>query len=199
MRKLILSLLIVGIAILVISQTSYAFPTSGVANYSTIYWTATVNWEVYAPTVAAHGLSGDSDWHYFYYITCTEDDLDGDSAKTPITFFSVGNPQLAPINLYGSIDNGAGSPAPDSAAPTTANALYATFITDGIDKAESSDWLYYTSPWEPGWVIGGLQNGGPNDNQPLPGPVIPEPASVALLGMGLFGLAGGVFKKRFRA
>jgi hypothetical protein len=193
MKKL-LGLFVLAVAIIAISQTGHAAPIlSGVTGFAgDSLWTATVTWEVYAPWDASSHLGSTVDYHYFYYVTNTSG-TSGSSLKT----FTVGNTAQAVITSSGSIDRGAGTPAPDNVT-VFADSIAYYFLTDIVDTGETTDWLYYTSPTHPGMVTGGLINGGKTAHEPIPGPA-PEPATMAMLGLGLLGFAGAKLRKRFKA
>lgn len=191
MKKLIFASIITAVALVVISESSYASPVlSGITSFAgDSLWTATVNWEVYAPGDTASHLSADSDYHYFYYVTNTSG-KGGASLKS----FTVGNPFKAPIVLSGYLDRGTGTPAPSTVGVFEDSTAY-IFFTDVIDPSEASDWLYYTSPTEPAMVTAGLIDGGKTDFEAVPGPA-PEPSTILLLGTGLFGFVGGAARKK---
>lgn len=195
LRKTMFALLIAAACMLVASQV-YAFPMSGVSNFAVTTpgtaWTSTVTWELYAPGDTNSHLAADSNWHYFYYITNTTT-----SGSTSLKTFTIGNPATATIVSVGSIDRGAGTPAPSLALDQGDSIAY-YFFGNPIAPGQATDWLYYTSPVAPQWVQGGLVNGGITDHQALPGPA-PEPASVAMLGLGLIGMASRTIRKKFTA
>ncbi len=199
MKKLF-GIAILTLAILVISQTSYAVAPliSGSTPFSVLgSWSATVFWEVWSPGDDDLRIAVDSDYHYWYYI------LNSNGSSVDLTSFTVGNPIGATINLWGSVDKAGSTPAPIAIFPNPTSIAYqfATVEAGGfglIGPGISSDWLYYSSPVEPGPVPGGLIDGGTTDWKPVPGPA-PEPGSMILLGLGLLGFGGRAFRKRFKA
>ena len=164
-------------------------------------FTATVAWEVYAPGDGGSYLpNADATYDYFYTITNTSTAL----ASNEIITYSVDNP-------FGSVIASAGSLPIGGATPTFtvigAGGTFWAFFTPPIcppgatvpcGGLTSSDRLYLTSPDGPTPVLGGLIAFGSTDSQLVPGPVpiIPEPVSLGLFGMGLTALGLGKFGRR---
>ncbi|GEM_PF-6684058 len=190
LRKTMLALLIATACMLVASQV-YAFPMTGVAYYSTSEWTGNVHWELYAPGDTSSYLAADTNWHYFYYVT------NDNTSDVELSMFSVGNSARAPIISSGWLERAGGTVAPDHTSHTGSSIKFYFDDPDWVFPGEQSEWLYFTSPVTPQWVSGSLQN-SINDYDPVPGPA-PEPASVAMLGLGLIGMAVRTIKKKFMA
>jgi hypothetical protein len=71
------------------------------------------------------------------------------------------------------------------------------FPPNYIVPDSTSHILVIASIYEPGMINGNVIDGGVSRERVI-GPV-PEPSSMLLLGMGLFGFAGGVFRKKVKA
>lgn len=198
MKRTVLAMVILLAGALLVPQTGHALPVmSGVANYAVAaHWTATVNYEVYAPGETANGLAGDAYYHYFYYVSNTSP-ISGDE----LSQFTVGNPMKLPIITAGWVDRTGGTIVPWSISTGGSSVKFTFDDQPGytfIYPTNSTEWLYFTTPFAPTLVDGGLQDGGTNNHQLVPGPA-PEPASAMLLGLGLMGFVGRKLRRKFMA
>jgi len=106
-------------------------------------------------------------------------------------------PVGAPVPPFYQTDDGG---VLSSTQYTGADSVIYNFIygaLGNIPPGSYSSTLLFTSSFRPSFVTASLQDGGISDDQSVPGPVVPEPTSLLLLGSGLFGLAAvGVKKKK---
>ena len=186
-------------AVLIFGST----PFVGVGGFS-----ATVGWEVYAPGDPTSYLpNADATYDYFYTVTNTSTPLLGNIIFT----FSVGNPFGSPITSVGpfplSLPPLGGAIPTLSITPAGGSGTWLFFtpslcppgLSAPCGGATSSERLYFTSPDGPTPVFGGfLTSGGPSSTALVPGPVpiIPEPVSLGLFGMGLSALGLGKLGRR---
>ena len=148
-----------------------------------------------------YGLEGDGYWHYDYTVHLQ----DFGSYVLPGTYtyydylatLKVMNASTVPVEMV----QEPASPdwdylqAPDYAYYRWSAVDANEYLTSG----SSLNAMEVRSRRPPALVGAAVWNGGlPTSEGQTMGPV-PEPASIALLGIGLIGLAGGVIRKRFKA
>ncbi len=149
-----------------------------------------------------YSLEADSYWHYDYTIHLQ----DFGSYVLPGTYtyydylatLKVMNASGGPVEMV----QEPSSPDWDFVQPTD-HAYYKWTAASGSDyfnqSAGSLNAMEVRSIYEPVLVDAAVWDGGlPTSAGQTMGPA-PEPASIALLGFGLIGLAGGVIRKRFKA
>ncbi|MFC1709814.1 PEP-CTERM sorting domain-containing protein [Candidatus Omnitrophota bacterium] len=184
MKKLLITALACLLVMAFSSQASAAL-IAGSQAYAATNLSATINFNVYAPgdPDGDSPLGSIADYAYFYQIN-------NNAGSLGLSQFTVGNPTGAPIT-------GTGNHAGVAANPITIatdGTIYSYF--NPTIAASGTSTIYLTSPWQPYMVSGSLiSSGGSSDYHPIPGPGIPEPMSISLLGMGILGLLG--FKRKF--
>ncbi len=142
------------------------------------------------------GVSLNPDEMFFVYLLETDD-----SALVSVPLFSVSNPDNVQINLIGWSDRVVpdGYDANEYQAPdlfgyigsAQATAFHFTGLFANGSTLDADEWslVFYravANDWTPVNATAGI---GQGDNQALPGAAIPEPATLALLGIGIV-LAG---------
>lgn len=205
MKKFIVTLMVMGVAILAIPNAANASPMIGWSGSVSLtgtggIWTADIIYDVYAPNAAGlpGGLTFVSDYAYFYRI-----DNIVSASGSAIKSLTVSNLAQAPIVTVNYTDYSAGRDPFAYGVSVAGDSIGWQWEILGVGgnpilPGEHSDWCYYTTPQSPDWVIGSLQNGGGATGGNVPGPA-PEPSSMLLLGMGLLGFAGRIRRKRFKA
>ena len=193
-------LVFAGLIISIILSTIQA-DASVIMDGSTIFtnakFDAVVYWKVYTPGDATSPLGSIGDYGYFYQVQNT-----GTGVDKAITQLGIDNPNKLTITGIGyltspDLDSLSGSVAPSSNYYDSDNSGVWTFTPGSIPLGSDSYLLYFTTPYAPIMVNAGVQAGSYNEQGQVPGPA-PEPATVAMLGMGLVGIAGSI-RRKFKA
>ena len=200
MKKLLIAFIVLGVAVFAIPNAANAVPliNGSVSLVAGSHWTADIFYQVYAPNQAdAPGIGAVNYYSYFYRVDNVVS-AEGDTLK----HLTVGNLSKAPIVTVNYTDYNSGRD-PVGYGDLVDSIVWDWAITSPvtlnvINPGEHSDWCYYTTPREPGWVDGSLQNGGAAIFGRVPGPT-PEPCSMAMLGLGLVGLVSRKLRKKFMA
>lgn len=200
MKKIgIVIITLMVIMILPTIKADAAVLMDGFTTFANVKFDAVVYWKVYSPLDSLSPLGSISDYGYYYQVHNS-----GTGEDKAITQFGVDNPNKLTITGIGylttpDLDGLTGSVAPSASYYDADNSGVWTFIpgtgSTSIPLGADSYLLYFTSPYAPTMVNGGVQAGSYNTQGLVPGPA-PEPASMSLLGMGLLGLAGSVLRKR---
>ena len=172
---------------------------------TTFLISANVDYGVYAPGKfdlsfgAGADPSGGTQFVYAYQVFNTGAN-DVNTVANPISIFTEGlgpNADAQNIEALPLIHGNYGQ-LPDSASFAGTTSARWDYTNNPLPIAGgTSQILLFTSPHGPSLQPGSIQGGGLGASQPLPSPV-PEPSTVALMGLGVFFLAGVQLRKRYR-
>ncbi|MDD5136049.1 MAG: PEP-CTERM sorting domain-containing protein [Candidatus Omnitrophica bacterium] len=206
--SLVLFALVIGLMLPTIKADA-AIVMSGSTTYTNTNFDAVVYWEVFSPFDAASPLGSISDYGYYYQVHNS-----GGTGDNALTQFGVNDPLKLPVTSAGylitdihgnafNLDGLSGSVAPNLITKAGDYGIFDscavwTFQAPPISLGHDGYVLYFTTPFQPVIVNGGVQAGSFNTEGPVPGPA-PEPASMALFGLGLLGFVGKVIRKKFNA
>lgn len=199
MKKIgIVIIALIAVMILPAIKADAAILMDGSTPYANVKFDAVVYWRVYSPLDSASPLGSISDYGYYYQVRNA-----GTGGDKAITQLGVDNQFNVPSTSIGylttvNLDSLSGSVAPSVSYYDIDNSGIWSFTPGSISLGSDSYLLYFTSPIPPTMVNGGVQAGSYNTQAPIPG-LAPEPASAALLGIGIVGLVGSLIRKKFMA
>jgi hypothetical protein len=198
MKKIsMIIIVLMAIMILPTVKADAALLMDGSTVFTSTNFDAVVYWQVWSPLDSASPLTSINDYGYYYQVHNA-----GTGIDKMITQFGVDNPNRLTITGIGylttpNLDSLTGTIAPSTFYYDVDNSGLWTF-SPSIGLGSDSYLLYFTTPYAPVMVNGGVQAGSYNTQGPVPGPA-PEPASLSLLGLGLLGGLGSMFRRKFMA